>query len=147
MSRALTRFVLLDGRAWAPGDVPPDEVAARIRNPLAWSDEAEPTGPVPEPVIVPTVGSAEVPQADLPPAVAGRPGDDTTSGSALPAGEPVERGGITPPAGLPEPPRSGKGSSEAAWRDYAGRHGVQIDDGADRGAIIAALQDAGVIHR
>lgn len=42
------------------------------------------------------------------------------------------------------PPKSGKGSGEAAWRAYAAQHGVDVPAGTDRGDIIAALDAAGV---
>jgi hypothetical protein len=62
--------------------------------------------------------------------------------------EPVE-----PPAAdqfgqalMAEPPRSGKGATTAAWRAYAEQFGVQVDEDADRGAIIAQLKDDGHIQ-
>jgi hypothetical protein len=47
---------------------------------------------------------------------------------------------------LPEPPRSGKGATTAAWRAYAEQLGVQVDEDAERGDIIAALKDDGHIQ-
>ena len=41
-----------------------------------------------------------------------------------------------------EPPRTGKGSSGKAWRDYAGRVGVVVADDATRDDIIAAVDAA-----
>ncbi len=41
----------------------------------------------------------------------------------------------------PKPPkRSGPGSSAAAWRNYAGKNGVDVADDADRDEVIAALE-------
>jgi hypothetical protein len=45
-----------------------------------------------------------------------------------------------------EPPRSGKGSGEAAWRAFAEANGVQVSENDGRDEIIAACQDAGVIQ-
>lgn len=50
--RALVAYVCLAGRSWAPGEVPPAEVAARITNPAAWDLPGEPEGdpdPTPDP--------------------------------------------------------------------------------------------------
>lgn len=47
---------------------------------------------------------------------------------------------------LPEPPRSGKGATTAAWRTYAANFGVDIDEDADRGAIIDRLKNDGHIQ-
>jgi hypothetical protein len=46
----------------------------------------------------------------------------------------------------PEPPRSGKGATEAAWRAYAESFGVTVPQSADRGDIIARLKDDGYIQ-
>jgi hypothetical protein len=56
--------------------------------------------------------------------------------------QPVEK----PAALLPEPPRSGKGSSEAVWRAYAEQFDADIPADADRAAIIAQLKDDGYIQ-
>ena len=40
-ARALVAHVRLGGRTWAPGEVPPPEVARRITNPAAWSGTEE----------------------------------------------------------------------------------------------------------
>lgn len=47
---------------------------------------------------------------------------------------------------LPEPARSGRGSSESAWRAYAAQFDVEIPEGADRGDIIALLKSRGFIR-
>jgi hypothetical protein len=39
----------------------------------------------------------------------------------------------------PEPPRSGKGSGLDAWRSYADRIGVELEDGMTRDDVIAAV--------
>lgn len=41
-----------------------------------------------------------------------------------------------------EPPRSGRGSSVEAWRDYAVVAGVEVEDDATRDDIIAAVDTA-----
>lgn len=48
------------------------------------------------------------------------------------------------PSALPVPPRSGPGSGATAWAEYAAAHGVNVEDGAGRTDIIAALTAAGV---
>ncbi|MCB1287417.1 MAG: hypothetical protein KDB47_06920 [Mycobacterium sp.] len=68
---------------------------------------------------------------------------------------PPGQGGAGPtPAAVPEPvggdtaagppPRSGKGSSESAWRRYADEHGVDVTSLEGRDDIIAACQEAGI---
>jgi hypothetical protein len=42
----------------------------------------------------------------------------------------------------PEPPRHGKGSSRQAWADHADQLGVLYPPGAERRAIIAAVDHA-----
>jgi hypothetical protein len=46
----------------------------------------------------------------------------------------------------PEPPRSGAGSGEAAWRAFAESRDVQVSDDDGRAEIIAACKAAGVIQ-
>lgn len=46
-------------------------------------------------------------------------------------------------ADIPEPPRGGTGSGVEAWRDYATKTGVEIDDDMNRDDIIAAVD----LHR
>jgi hypothetical protein len=56
-----------------------------------------------------------------------------------------------PPAGtgdeLAAPPRAGKGSGVDAWRTFAERKGVDVDQDASREQIIAACESAGVVER
>lgn len=47
-----------------------------------------------------------------------------------------------PVAAVEEPPRSGRGSSKAAWARYAETVGVTVDDGWDRDQIIEAVDAA-----
>ncbi|MFG2458152.1 hypothetical protein ACGFWE_13925 [Streptomyces sp. NPDC048523] len=58
---------------------------------------------------------------------------------------------VTSPAGtggdLEAPPRAGKGSGVEAWRDFAARKGVDVDQDASREQIIAACEAAGVVPR
>jgi hypothetical protein len=151
--------VILDGEIFVAGDVPPEHVARRIRNPQCWTELAAPvdegTPPVPGPPAAPPLPT-EVVAAD--PAGPGginpleAPADDTTS-SAVPTADGVPAGGPTATnetgnaqgQPLAEPPRSGKGSSEAAWRAFAAQYDVNTD-GMDRGDIIAALRDDGFIQ-
>jgi hypothetical protein len=43
------------------------------------------------------------------------------------------------------PPRAGKGSGREEWLSFAHENDVDVADDADRGAIIAACEAAGVI--
>ncbi|MFI5808981.1 hypothetical protein [Streptomyces sp. NPDC051561] len=45
------------------------------------------------------------------------------------------------------PPRSGRGSGEAAWRVFAEQHDVEVADDATRDDVIAACEVAGVVER
>lgn len=47
------------------------------------------------------------------------------------------QGDVTPPA------KSGPGSGNAAWHDYAKAVGVSVDESAERGDIIKAIAAAG----
>ncbi|MFJ9468332.1 hypothetical protein [Streptomyces caniferus] len=54
----------------------------------------------------------------------------------------------TPPGvGVEVPPRSGKGSGVEAWRAFAERKGVDVDQDATREDVIAACEAAGVVER
>ncbi|WP_329151223.1 hypothetical protein OIU91_28385 [Streptomyces sp. NBC_01456] len=55
----------------------------------------------------------------------------------------------TPPGagGVEAPPRSGKGSGVEAWRSFADRKGVDVDQDATREDVIAACEAAGVVER
>lgn len=55
--------------------------------------------------------------------------------------EPVDNGGGGEDA---PPPKSGKGSGEVAWRDYAESQGLDVSDLETRDAIIDALEAEGV---
>lgn len=167
MSRQLKGAVIVDGVVYGPGyttDIP-DHVANRITNPTAWgenvdSDEGhgvpgdhdqlaagmQPHTPVQPNQVVPSepAGPGGV-NPFFPP-------ESDTASSAVPTGGDVagsitgkEQTGNAPGQPLTEPPRSGKGSSEAAWRAYAEQQGVNVD-GMERGEIIAALQDHDVIQ-
>ncbi|GAA1401988.1 hypothetical protein GCM10009613_61180 [Pseudonocardia kongjuensis] len=119
MPRRLRRVVhLRDDRGvrhvFGPHDELPDWAAARIRNPAAWADTA-PTGPPePEPSPEPPVVSVE-----------------------QPAVEPAD-------TAIPVPPRSGKGSSRAAWAAYAAWHDIEVGAEWERGDIIEALEHHGI---
>lgn len=47
--------------------------------------------------------------------------------------------------GVPEPSRSGRGSSLDAWRSFAESNGVGVDSEMSRDDIIAACEQAGVV--
>jgi hypothetical protein len=160
----LTRLVILDGQVWPAGSVPPAEVAARITNPKCWAPvEDEPSlpwGPEGMPRIS-TAGTPVVP-ADLAttvPNLEEKAGDSavvaSNPGSVIgraeteqPLSETADEvaGDDEAPPLFAEPPRSGKGATEAAWRQYAEGYGVEVPEGADRAEIIAACKDAGLIQ-
>src|SRR5687767_12266320 len=43
-------------------------------------------------------------------------------------------------AEVPEPPRGGAGSGVGAWREYATKTGVEVDEDMNRDDIIAAVE-------
>lgn len=173
MSRQLTAVVYIDGVAYGPGyETPDDEVAARIKNPAAWSEERKDNAADTDGHGVPgdheQLAAGLLPHAPLQPdqvtpsEPAGPgglnpflPPESDTKSSAVPAGAPTPAG-LTPPTAPPgepggavllqEPPRSGKGATTAAWRAYAAQFGVQVDDTDERGDIIARLKDDGHIQ-
>ncbi|WP_203822645.1 hypothetical protein [Paractinoplanes ferrugineus] len=75
------------------------------------------------------------------------PAPDLPTRPAEPVAEPApDEPDEDVPADLPEPPpRAGKGSGLNAWRAFADATGVGYEPDADRGDIIAACVDAGVI--
>lgn len=82
------------------------------------------------------------------------PAPSTPGRTAVPVSEPapddppeVEKGPGPDTQQLPEPPpTSGRGSSAAAWADWATTAGVELTDGASRDDIITACREAGVIE-
>lgn len=48
------------------------------------------------------------------------------------------------PVAYDPPPRAGRGSTTAAWRTYATKHGVTIPTDADRDDIITACRNADI---
>lgn len=174
--RALTRTVVIDGEVYGPGDVPPDHIAARIRNPQCWQTIDELADKVSAAMSLPENRSGRVPEPD--PAPNGlrnlEPQPATTDSSAVaqpatggvigapaavpapapePEQEPVDTSGLqanleraSAQPLLPEPPRSGRGATTAAWRAYAAQFDVEVPAEADRGDIIALLKDDGYIQ-
>jgi len=117
--RRLATWVVLDGKAYGPhSDLTPEQ-AARITNPLAWGDDPPPP--------------------DTTAATSSGPGPSTM----------FHTGGDEPadphPAAQMAPPRAGRGSSVEAWQAFAAAHDVDIPPGADRAAIIAACEHAGLL--
>ncbi|MER7167038.1 hypothetical protein ABT336_13350 [Micromonospora sp. NPDC000207] len=115
----LAAYVHVGGRRYGPGDVVPDEVAAQITNPKAWEG------------------------GELPTFV--KDGADADDDSDPPEGEDHETGdegdGKPPP-----PPRSGPGSSEKAWREWASHYPeLGVDGDARRDDIWDAAENAGLI--
>jgi len=64
----------------------------------------------------------------------------------VPPGTPIKPAKIPDTGGDGDgpPPRGGAGSGAPEWRAYARAHNVDVDDTADRDAVIAALDEAGV---
>jgi len=75
-----------------------------------------------------------------------RPGDDVPKAHAAQITNPKAWDGDADPASTREagtpPPKSGPGSGADAWRTYAGEVGVEVDEKANRDAVIAALEAA-----
>lgn len=153
MARVLRSDTFVAGRWFAAGSTPPELYARRITNPSAWTGQEDVmTGPVPNDndtsqgpgettrvVIAPPTGVTGGPEP--------RPGP-STGGTTAGAGPAPQDG--APPAGtgtkLSAPPRSGKGSGTDAWEAFARVHGVTLPDDFDRAEIIAACEDAGLVH-
>lgn len=124
MARKLARTVTVGGTTYLAGTTPPDEVAAKITVDAAWEpadagdDQAE------------TGDDAEQQRGD------GDQNDDAGDGS--------DEAGSTDP--LQEPPRTGRGSTEEAWRGYAQALGVtDVPEDAGRDDVIALLAERGFI--
>lgn len=100
-----------------PGEDVPAWAVGLIRNPRAWADAEPPAPESPAPESPAPMGAAEV----FPEMV-----DNT----------PV-------PVGTP-PPRNGKGSSRAAWAEYATRNGLAVTAEAQRDDIVERLDEAGI---
>ncbi|WP_125512874.1 hypothetical protein [Streptomyces sp. WAC 01529] len=88
------------------------------------------------------------------------PGDDVPTWARKQIANPKAWGAAEPadsshaelpsPAGAGDveaPPRSGKGSGVEAWRAFAERKGVDVDQGASAKDVIAACEAAGVVER
>ena len=136
MSRVLSDNVWVDGVLYRVGDAPPPEVACQIGD-HAWTQ----TPDVEAPSAAGVVSGEDAPvQGSLPPAVA-----PEAAGGGEPAGD--EAPDVAPEGPAPadadvsavEPPRVGRGSSKAAWLDYAAALGVAVDDGMSRDDIVAAV--------
>lgn len=157
--RALTRTVVIDGEVYSAGDVPPAEIAARIRNPQCWQTLDELADKVSEVMGLPEPSAGRVAEPDpapgglrnLDPQPTGTPSSAVpqaaagTVNGAPPAEEPADQQ-TTIHGLLSEPPRSGRGATTAAWRAYAAQFHVDVPAEADRGDIIALLKDDGYIQ-
>lgn len=112
---------------------------------------AEPAGPGGLNPLLPAsedTGSSAVPAGVATPTGLGQPGEplDERPGGMPQQDQPAVEGDQRPDGLLPEPPRSGRGSTAAAWRAYAEQFGVQVDEAAERGDIIAQLKNDGFIR-
>lgn len=107
------------------------------------------TNPVPD-AVVENVGNASIFELDEDSDDAAKEedsSDEEPADTEPPAPEPSAEDDQREPAAdeTPEPPRSGAGSGLAVWRAYADSRGVTYPDDADRGAVIDACRNAGVI--
>lgn len=132
MSRRLTSYVhvhLPEGGTvvYGPDDEVPADHAALIGNPKAWVG-----GRAPEPDRAPAPPNLQADEDVAPAGLGNTAPDNATTGE--------------PPTSLavPVPPRSGPGSGATAWAEYAATQGVNVEDGAGRADIIAALTAQGV---
>lgn len=122
--------VWIDGKSYAKGSIPPADVIPKVGTHM-WVQG-----------FAPTVSGAAAPVAPAaPPEVDEDITDETSTSEDEAANEDADaeadQGDLKPP------PHSGKGSSEIAWRAYAGRVGVHVDDANDRADVIAAIEAAG----
>jgi hypothetical protein len=112
---------------------------------------AEPAGPGGINPLLPSsteTGSSAVPAGVANPTGIRQPDAvplDERPGGMPQGDQPPLGGGERADGQLSEPPRSGKGATTAAWRAYAEQFGAEVDDDADRAAIIAQLKDSGHI--
>lgn len=82
------------------------------------------------------------PDDEVPEWAARKMGAHCFEGGVHPLGAEAEQDDDGDAAG--PPPKAGRGSSAAAWADYAKAHDVDVPDDAGRDEIIAALQAADV---
>ena len=115
-------------------------------NQIALAEPAGPGGLNPLLPNSPDTGSSAVPAGVATPTGIGQPTAPLDERSAELPQQPAVEGDQRADALLSEPPRSGKGATTAAWRAYAEQFGVQVDEDADRGDIIAQLKDDGHIQ-
>jgi hypothetical protein len=113
-------FVDASGTVYGPGytNPVPDDVAEGVRNESIW----------------------QVPEEDDEDGAA----DDEEPADTEPPAPRVEAPAAAP-APVPEPPRSGAGSGLPAWRAFADSRDVSYPQDAERGDVIAACREAGVI--
>lgn len=172
-SRRLTTYVHVDGRRYGPedGDIPA-EVAAKITNPKVWAgddDESQasvsggsnlrrsgprlasyvhvggkrygPDDPIPDDVARRITNPNAWEGGRLPDGAANDGG--STSEGATGEGDSGGSGGEQP-----APPRSGPGSSQEAWQEWAaGRPDLGVAAGAKKADIMAAAENAGLIDK
>lgn len=121
----LRTHVHVAGRTYLAGTSPPADIAARITNPAAWSQQ--PANSLPP---------SGVDAGQDPPVEAGAAAPSQDSTPAVDSGA----------AAVPKPPpRSGRGSGLDTWQTFATHHGVDVPADADRETIIAACQRAGLV--
>lgn len=139
MGKTLRKTVYLteaDGsrRRLDPGTPATLELRERITNPSAWADEEAEPAPVPEPAD--DAGGQDEPGT----------GQTEEGGQDEPGTGQTDEGGQSSDETPVEPPRSGKGSGEDAWREFAQALDVTVPEGASRDDIVAFLIERGLIE-
>ena len=124
MGARVAVWVHVEGQVYGPGDEPTAEHAALITNPKVWVDGAAAPSPA--------AGSGGGPATPMPPG----PVWPSTQDDAPAEPDEATAGDTEQPV---PPPRGGPGSGVDAWTAYAAAVGVQVDAGAGRDDVIAAL--------
>jgi hypothetical protein len=154
VSRRLASDVYVGGVRWPAGSTPPPEVANAITNPKAWAGGrpvgGRIAGPGPGDQVRAFVGRGHAAwHPDATDAEDGGDGTDDGTESFGPGRQGFDHPGALKiidgdalPDGPSEPPRSGRGSSRAAWSFYADTIGATYPPDATREHIIAAVDAA-----
>jgi hypothetical protein len=124
MARELKYTVLVDDEVLPAGTTDDHKLAKKITNPAVWT--AEEDSSTAAPAKAPAKKAAKKAQ----PRAASKPPESE-------GGQPA-----TPPAVGDRPADD---ADDAAWAAYATALGQDVPDGADRAAIVAQLEDAGLL--
>jgi hypothetical protein len=135
---------------WVPGFVPPTPAASEdSESEPEWDREQEQAPAEPGEVPVEPVGpEPEEESTDEPSAPAATPEGDEEPVSDAPDADQEDADESETPAPQPVgkvPARSGRGSSLAAWLDFAEANGVEVPVDAERHDVIAACEEARLV--